>query len=99
MILVISSPSSSTTGLLTLIFATPALPSETDSQTVRAYCTPGSGYTSGPTEAGPEEKTCGLQVGDVRLLGAYRLGGLLEGGQLAVGQRGLHDPADPVRAQ
>src|SRR2546430_513810 len=39
------------------------------------------------------------EVGDIRLLRPYRLGGLLEGGQLAVGQRGLDDLLHPGRAQ
>src|SRR6185369_16152964 len=39
--------------------------------------------------AGRHECRAELHVGDVGLLGADRLGGLLQGGQLAVGQRGL----------
>src|SRR2546430_12842568 len=40
-----------------------------------------------------------LQVGDVGLLGPYRLGRLLERGQFAVGQRGLDHPPHAGRAQ
>src|SRR2546428_3687444 len=98
MIRVISSPSSSTTGLVTLIFATRHSPSETGPQTVRAYGMPtGDNSESPTTEAvGPE---AGSEVGDVGLLGPYRPGRLLECDQLAVGQRGLHDLAYAGRAQ
>src|SRR4051794_31098895 len=81
MMRVISSPSSSTTGLFTLIFA----------------IAPGAPLGSANSTSVLDART--LHVRDVRLLGAYSLGGLPERRQLVAGQRRLDHPAHAAGAQ
>src|SRR5690349_13336119 len=53
----------------------------------------------GPGRTAPDlRERAGSEVCDVRLLGADGLGGLLEAGQLGVGERGLDDLLHALRA-